>query len=789
MSRNKTRRLQKGGAVHYSVEESVWLNEFVDTNIFGSMPLLVEDNMNQTYINRREHLTNWICQLLLTASIKSTFLICNEKKTKMSNDSKIKGNIYLSPISTNAQSIQNLTFVDYYAFDYGSESDVMNAQTDPKFLESPQFIFNESKYVDISKYGFHQMNASGNDNSCGFFTLLQAISPLYRSLNYPAKIYITRQFRNSYVPQIIVNKNGAPMSTREYRSSSMGGTNTENELNVIRASYNGYDSETRDNIKYIEYLRGHKNTDFTGVTMHKNNSWFFGFNMVSISARTQEGVNGKYKFQKDNILGPERVTETILICNMNSAHYMTICKKKPDGKIIFVFDETDSETKKMIDDITIDGSATDVVKTIETGLTFENYDIDNVCRKILNDQVQKLTIDINLYKPKDGTTVFPKGLDFSLMQLKIYGDNESQLGDDLEKILCLAFNHNTNKYYYVISYNIISSDKKNNPIIEQYNVASINQTTNQLIVSDNYNPCGTIQFNNEEGTLDINLDGCDLSSASAATTTATATTPPAPTPTTATTTATTTSKLTTASTTATLLPPPRRPPPSTKTANNIQCPVIIKFSNDKKDVEVVDMNVDSTKCNDTTFKRLPFDSTQIVDGTQYLTFVTFDQDDLFVTGVDFTIQNSAKCDNNLQNILNTSISTVVSGGVSSSVSSSGGVSSTVVGISSVPATAAIGGGGGIVATTPTTVSNPATTNFNPKNGDWIMFHQNYYKIESFIKTVDKYTINYEYNSIKNKKYKYSPIKSIELTCKPNTCSVVTDTKLIKKLDDLPIETK
>jgi hypothetical protein len=202
------------------------------------------------------------------------------------------------------------------------------------------------------------------------------------------------------------------------------------------------------------------------------------------------------------------------------------------------------------------------------------------------------------------------------------------------------------------------------------------------------------------------------------------------------------------------------------------------------------MNVDLVKC--AGIARLPFDSTQIVDGIQYLTFVTFDQDDLFVTGVDFAIQSSAKCDNNLQKILNTSISTVVSS------SGGGSPASTIVGISSVPAATALGGGGGglgvssggsvIVATTATatTPSNPATTNFNPKNGNWIKFYQNYYKIELFTKTNNKYTINYEYNIDinKNKKYKYSQAKT--LTCNPGKCLVITEQDKIKELDDLPI---
>ena len=74
------------------------------------------------------------------------------------------------------------------------------------------------------------------------------------------------------------------------------------------------------------------------------------------------------------------------------------------------------------------------------------------------------------------------------------------------------------------------------------------------------------------------------------------------------------------------------------------------------------MDVDSTKCNNNTLEPLPFDATKIVDGTKYLTFVTFEPDNLFVTGVDFTIQSRATCDHNLQEKINNIIGTVVSSG-------------------------------------------------------------------------------------------------------------------------------
>ena len=259
-------------------------------------------------------------------------------------------------------------------------------------------------------------------------------------------------------------------------------------------------------------------------------------------------------------------------------------------------------------------------------------------------------------------------------------------------------------------------------------------------------------------------------------------------PTTATATATSTaSTATTASTlpitTAKTLPITTAKTLPITTATPIQCPIIIKFSNSQKDVKIIDMDVDSTKCNNNTLERLPFDATKIVDGTQYLTFVTFEPDNLFVTGVDFTIQSSAKCNQNLQKILNDSISS------SSSSSGSSSAVPVIVGITggggaSTP-TASVTGGVIVATTTPT----PATTNFNPKNGDWIKFYQNYYKVNSFAKKDNKYTIKYEYNSYGNKKYKYSSMQTTEITCKPGKCSVITDPDKIKELEDLSFETK
>ena len=270
-------------------------------------------------------------------------------------------------------------------------------------------------------------------------------------------------------------------------------------------------------------------------------------------------------------------------------------------------------------------------------------------------------------------------------------------------------------------------------------------------------------------------------------TTTTATTTALPTATTTTATASTTTAASTATTAATLPITTAKTLPTataTATATTIQCPIIIKFSNGQKDVEIVDMDVDSTKCNNNTLERLPFDATKIVDGTEYLTFVTFELDNLFVTGVDFTIQSRATCDHNLQEILNNSIGVGGGGGVSA-VPVIVGVTS-VSGASTPTASTASVNGSFIVATT--TTPTPATTNFNPKNGDWISFYKNYYKVESFAKTDNKYTINYKYNSYNNKKYENDSMKIIELTCNPGKCSVITDQNEINQLEGLPIET-
>ena len=212
--------------------------------------------------------------------------------------------------------------------------------------------------------------------------------------------------------------------------------------------------------------------------------------------------------------------------------------------------------------------------------------------------------------------------------------------------------------------------------------------------------------------------------------------------------------------------------------NNIKCPVIIKFSNSGKDVDVVSMNVEPEKCAYIT--RLPFNTKEIMDGTEYLTFVTFDKDELFVSGVDFAIQSSAKCDHNLQNILNTSISTVAAHGGSApvivGVAAHGGSVPVIVGVSSV--------------------SNPVATDFDPKNGDWIKFYNFYYKIGSFTKTDNKYNINCEYAYFNGDPTKIqNPTPNPNIDCAPSEgfphgkCSVITDPNKIKELDDLPIETK
>jgi hypothetical protein len=424
------------------------------------------------------------------------------------------------------------------------------------------------------------------------------------------------------VPTIIVNEKGAPMSTKEYKTPSMGGDATTNELDVIRAKYNEYDSETSARHKFMEYLNGSQNQSVTGISMHVRNSWFFGFNMVSISARTQTSVTGKYKFFKDEIEGPEHVDETIFICNISSVHYMTIGIEHA-GKIEFVFNETNPDIKEMIDDISIKGTATDVVTKIETELSFENIDIIDVARKILNDQKTGVTIDVILNIPKSNADTFAKELDFSIMGLKMFTDNESTLGKDFTKILCLAFNHTTNKYYYVLSYELSPTD----PNVETYRVAGIAKVDKKLTISNNYVECGTIQYNNLTGDMVVQLDVCD--SLAAPTIISVPNTPPALTPKTA--------SLGPPPKTAIPIVPPGPPPkkaipivppgPPPKTAvksvppGPSTCVILVKF-NGALDVESVNINPDVNNCK--TALLFPDDFSKIVAGKDYLFTIEYD---------------------------------------------------------------------------------------------------------------------------------------------------------------------
>lgn len=616
---NKTRKAPVIVAVNS------WYNVPVDKKIFGETPVLDESNMNVTYANRREHLTNWMIRLLQQNPQKQDFRICNQKSGTITGDLQIKDNIYLSTIPKDADAIKTLTFVDYYAFDYAGVTN----QADPQFLDSPKFVFNNSNYVDLSKYKLHQMNASGNENSCGFFALLQAISPFYRALNYPAKIFITHAFRNSYVPTIIVNEKGAPMSTKEYKTPSMGGDATTNELDVVRSKYNEYDSETAARHKFMEYLNGSQNQSVTGVSMHIRNSWFFGFNTVSISARTQNSVTGKYKFFKDEIEGPEHVDETIFICNISSVHYMTIGIENA-GKIDFIFDETNPNIEEMINDISTKGTATDVVTKIEKDLTFETIDITVVARKILNDQKTGVTIDVILNIPKSNADTFAKELDFSIMGLKMFTDNESTLGKDFTKILCLAFDHTTNKYYYVLSYELSPTD----PNVEIYRVAGIAKVDKKLTISNNYVECGTIQYNNLTGYMDVNLDVCDLPAAPPKPPNVVAAPPPAPPP----------------NPTVVAMPPPKKAI-RTATLDENKCAIFVKFKLDNGTLDVDSVNIDVDDCA----SALPFpdDFSKIVAGKDYLFTIDYDPANPYVSTVtESKIQLQCDAANNLKQKLN-----------------------------------------------------------------------------------------------------------------------------------------
>ena len=271
-------------------------------------------------------------------------------------------------------------------------------------------------------------------------------------------------------------------------------------------------------------------------------------------------------------------------------------------------------------------------------LTFENIEIDYVSRKVLNDQTTGVTIDVILNNPKSNTDAFAKELDFSIMGLKMFTDNESTLGTDLNKIVCLAFDHTTNKYYYVLSYELSQADSN----VETYHVAGIAKNDKKLTIANNYVECGTIQYNNLTGDMNINLDVCDLPTPPKSTVVAITNNPPNPTvvavtnippnptvvavtinppapPPNPTVVAVTNIPPNPTVVAITNNPPAPKPPPGPST-----CVILVKFklNNGTLDVDSVNINPDADACD----KALPFpdDFATIVPGQDYLFTVDYD---------------------------------------------------------------------------------------------------------------------------------------------------------------------
>jgi hypothetical protein len=677
--------------VKYANDINNWYTVNWDSTNFATKPVLDESNMNNTYKNRRTHLQDWIKHILINpptdedilkifkntnltvavgkdewscsactsinASNKTKCELCDTQKnsalkihdtsTFIENDwksdsfqichkspgiadsLKIGTDSYLS--KTKGMTLENfnkLQLTDYYANDYDNINNFVSNllhQENPTFLNSKQF--DKTQYNIATNLNLIQMNSSGHQNSCGFHGFLQAISPLFRALNASAKKFVAHEFRNKYIPMVIVNTDGAAMVSTTMRTSD----NIDiNELLKIRDEYNGITSADAfgNNFKnlnlktrLVDILMNSANDPnhnsnepynehITPVLFVDLNSQFFGYNVLLLSAVKQIGVTGDYKFTKSSPLYP--TLETIIINNPSSIHYRTIGYDN-----IFVFDEKIPDVKTTIESLQKEFTgAEDVTRVID--VTFNGVETEFITRRILSDATN--TININIRKPKNASQKFDNKIDASIKTMKIFTDAKITLSDN--EILCDAYDTKNKKYYYVLSIN-----SKN--VIDTYVVANVANNSDDLTITD-YNNCGTIEYDNKNGKVTLKLDECKSASSSAAggqTSTIVSITPG-----------------------QNFKPLNFRKPPrtTTSTLKTNEFPIIVEFSKDATGMlSIKSVNIDVNDCA----SAIPFpdDLTTIDFAKQYLFTIQYDPANPFIstvaeskTGLDCSTANNFK---------------------------------------------------------------------------------------------------------------------------------------------------
>ena len=270
-------------------------------NNIGIKPTLNE-NMDETYKNRREHLKKWMKNKLLSDPTNSEIKI---------------GNSYEKYITANTTTESQFTIVNYN----NNSSDIL-----PKFIAKNKIVGDILNPLNLV-----YMSASGTGNNCAFHSFLQAISPLFRALDNNTKDKIASAFRLEYIKFVIINDAGADMQTKPFcNNQNMQMT----EKSKIRDFYfSGLDEFSPansgitnfvyfDSVNSINKTRGPTPDSFIEI-----NSYFFGYNLIIYTTSQQvldAEAQGIQRSIEEKLNPIHKVNDTIFIWNQGNAHFETV---------------------------------------------------------------------------------------------------------------------------------------------------------------------------------------------------------------------------------------------------------------------------------------------------------------------------------------------------------------------------------------------------------------------------------------------------------------------------------
>jgi hypothetical protein len=269
-------------------------------NNIGIKPTLNE-NMDETYKNRREHLKKWMNNKLLS-----------DPKSEI----KI-GNSYEKYITANTTKESQFTIVNYN----NNSSDIL-----PKFIAKNKIVGDILNPLNLV-----YMSASGTGNNCAFHSFLQAISPLFRALDNNTKDKIASAFRLEYIKFVIINDAGADMQTKPFcNNPNMQMT----EKSKIRDFYfSGLDEFSPansgiTNFVYFDSVNSiNKTREPTPDSFIEINSYFFGYNLIIYTTSQQvldAEAQGIQRSIEEKLNPIHKVNDTIFIWNQGNAHFETV---------------------------------------------------------------------------------------------------------------------------------------------------------------------------------------------------------------------------------------------------------------------------------------------------------------------------------------------------------------------------------------------------------------------------------------------------------------------------------